>query len=138
MKLGFSGTQQGMTGPQYAVVGQWIKNRSDRITEGHHGDCIGADQEFDGLMKRWGLDTYCHPPTDGVKRAWTKNHKKIYKAKPYLERNAIIVQKTQYLLATPKTMREELRSGTWSTIRVARRLGRNITIIWPDGTVTNE
>jgi hypothetical protein len=40
------------------------------------------------------------------------------------------------LLAVPKGMIEELRSGTWSTIRRAKKHGINVVICWPDGSVT--
>jgi predicted Rossmann fold nucleotide-binding protein DprA/Smf involved in DNA uptake len=35
-------------------------------------------------------------------------------------------------------MEEELRSGTWATVRYARRIGRPITLLFPDGGVLRE
>lgn len=55
---------------------------------------------------------------------------------PYLERNAAIVQSTLELIATPGETVEQVRSGTWATIRQARRRRRPTTIVWPDGTYT--
>ena len=44
---------------------------------------------------------------------------------------------TDMLVACPKGP-EEVRSGTWSTVRFARKRGKRIVIIMPDGTVTEE
>ena len=57
---------------------------------------------------------------------------------PYLERNRAIVDACDILIACPKGMQEEQRSGTWATVRYARRRDRPIVIVWPDGTVTRE
>jgi hypothetical protein len=41
------------------------------------------------------------------------------------------------LAACPKGP-EERRSGTWATVRYARKTGKPVVIFWPDGTVTEE
>ena len=56
--------------------------------------------------------------------------------RPYLSRNKDIVRETDMLIATPAEAEEQRRSGTWSTIRFARKLGKPVFVIWPDGTVT--
>lgn len=50
--------------------------------------------------------------------------------KPYLKRNDDIIKNSQILIACPidKT-KEILRSGTWSTIRKARKLDKNVLIL---------
>lgn len=50
-----------------------------------------------------------------------------------LARNRDIVDETEILIACPGHMHEELRSGTWSTIRYAVKIQRPHIIIWPDG-----
>lgn len=42
------------------------------------------------------------------------------------------------MIATPSSKEEELRSGTWSTVRYARKLRRPVTLIYPDGSVVEE
>ena len=42
------------------------------------------------------------------------------------------------LIACPASADEELRSGTWATIRYARRKLKRIYLILPDGTVQEE
>ena len=41
--------------------------------------------------------------------------------KPYLERNRNIVDNTTMLVAFPNNNKELLKSGTWSTIRYAKK-----------------
>jgi predicted Rossmann fold nucleotide-binding protein DprA/Smf involved in DNA uptake len=52
----------------------------------------------------------------------------------YMDRNARLVALGDMLLAFPATRAEELRSGTWSTIRRARKAGKRIVIVPLDGT----
>jgi len=44
------------------------------------------------------------------------------------------VDETEWLWAIPGEFKEVLRSGTWSTIRYARKKGKKVLIIWPDGS----
>jgi hypothetical protein len=39
------------------------------------------------------------------------------------------------MVATPRGFKEELRSGTWATIRYTIKMKKLLTIIWPDGTI---
>jgi outer membrane protein insertion porin family len=54
-----------------------------------------------------------------------------------LDRNRAIVDSCDVLIACPKGP-EEQRSGTWATVRYARKQKKRIVIIWPDGEVTEE
>lgn len=109
----------------------------DLIAEwAHHGDCIGADADFHRLAVLQGLKTHGHPPINPSKRAWCK-FDEIENEKEYLDRNKDIVDATHFLIACPQTFEEELRSGTWSTIRYARIQQKPGVIVWPDGGVEN-
>jgi predicted Rossmann fold nucleotide-binding protein DprA/Smf involved in DNA uptake len=57
---------------------------------------------------------------------------------PYLVRNETIVKQSQVLLAAPRTSKDEQRSGTWHTIRYARKMKRKIYIVMPDGVIRKE
>lgn len=50
------------------------------------------------------------------------------------KRNHDIVDATEWLIATPKKF-EEIRSGTWATVRYAKKVKKPVTIIWPDGSI---
>lgn len=139
MKLGFSGTRHGMTEPQADTVLEWLLQIHP--TEVHHGACEGADEQFEYLVRRiqgvcvvhaWpGFDSNRQSPHRGQVKpdVW---HPEM----AYHKRNARIVQATDMLLATPSHPVEQVRSGTWATIRVARRERHPIAIIFPDGTST--
>jgi hypothetical protein len=130
MKYGFTGTQQGCTEPQWTVLLVELK----KATEFHHGDCVGADAEAHAIAKSFGAWTVCHPPLIEKSRAFTVNDE-TREPKDYLVRNHDIVDETAFMIACPKGMSEELRSGTWATIRYARKRGKSGIIIFPDGSV---
>ena len=52
-----------------------------------------------------------------------------------LARNRIIVSTSDEMLALPGEMTEQRRSGTWATIRFARKHGTPMKIIYPDGSM---
>lgn len=156
MRLGFTGTQRGMTAPQQIALAAWLTERAETLVEAHHGDCVGADEQFDDLLELLGVRTVIHPPTINTKRAWcarlwatrlkfgemtggTAPHRKTVielPPRPYLARNRDIAKASSALVAAPGEMVEQLRSGTWATVRCMRKLGRRIRIFWPDGTTT--
>ena len=131
MKMGFTGTQAGMTNRQRSRFAQLL---DQSVEEFHHGDCIGADEEAHKLTRLTIPDTkiVIHPPSNTSKQAFCASDE-IRAPKPYLDRNHDIVDETDELIATPKGFEEELRSGTWATVRYARRKNKKVTIIWPDG-----
>lgn len=139
MKIGFTGTRHGMSTPQYnalyALFGKF------RLTEFHHGDCIGADDEAAKMVAhQLFFQRTCriigHPPTDDTHRAFFKHNDFERLAKPYLERNRDIVDACDVLIACPLEPEPQLRGGTWSTINYARKVGKPVYVITPDGTVT--
>jgi len=111
-----------------------------RPSEVHHGDCIGADADFHWIVRK-STDINAmvvgHPPTKVDHRAYTECDM-LFDPDDYLKRNHKIVDSTDVLLACPSNTREEHHSGTWATIRYARKTFKPIKIIWPDGSVTEE
>jgi len=53
-------------------------------------------------------------------------------------RNHKIVDICDILVAFPQTNSETVRSGTYATIRYARKCKKPIIIIYPDGSVKKE
>lgn len=130
MKIGFTGTQRGMTPAQKTSFEALIQEL--RLTEFHHGDCIGADQDAHDIVVRRDVWVVLHPPTVIDKRAFcVGNEKRV--PKWYLERNHDIVDETDVLIAAPGEDVEQLRSGTWATVRYARKLRRTVYLLYPDG-----
>jgi len=131
MRIGFTGTRKGMTNYQKNEVNKILLMNSlngDQLIF-HHGGCDGADDEFHLIACKYG-QVIVHPGD-------TKQGKKYYDnyitklVKPYLERNKDIVNESDLLIACPKSFKEEMRSGTWATIRYAKKIGKNIMIVYP-------
>lgn len=139
MKLGFTGTRDGLTCEQHAALLALLKGMPV-ITEFHYGCCVGADEEaFDITFELEPTPkTIGHPPTSKKLMSRWKDHcTELRTAEPYLIRNRRIVDETEKLIACPKGD-EELRSGTWSTIRYARKCRKPVVIVWSDGSTTTE
>jgi hypothetical protein len=121
-----------MTDAQRAALRRVLADRGTTIL--HHGDCVGADAEAHDLAVSIGCEVVIHPPILASKRAW-KHAEPTLKPKAYLSRNKDIVQDTEMLVAAPAEETEQIRSGTWSTVRFARKLDRTVWVILPNGDV---
>lgn len=138
-RFGFTGTQRGMTIEQGRQVLDLLKT----ATELRHGDCIGADKQAHDIAlalrgQGQAIRLVGHPPESSLKRAWCKGFDDVRPCRGYLERDWDIAMQCDALIACTKGMEEEVRSGTWATIRYARKLQRHIYIILPDGRVKEE
>jgi len=104
----------------------------------HHGDCINSDARFNAIcnMRIIPPEIHIHPPDNPKKRAWCIGDI-MYEEKPYMKRNQDIVNASGVLIATPHGP-EVVRSGTWATIRRARKKGIPIYIVYPNGKVEQE
>ncbi len=133
--VGFSGTRVGMTTEQITTVDRLLDD--DLTTQfAHHGDCIGADDHFHRLARQQGLKVIGHPPLNDALRAFCE-FDECREPKPYLERDKDIVDESDWVIFTPGTFSEILRSGTWATIRYARKKNKAGFIVWPDGTTSD-
>lgn len=136
--IGFTGTQSGWKNQQmvrmHMLLNQMWRSGAEVM---HNGDCVGSDLQAAEYWHSIGGKIYLHPPDMDKKRAffpaeWSAD------PLPYLKRNQIIVTSSKLLIATPGELEEQLRSGTWATIRYARRIHRPIIYVWPDGSVSQE
>ncbi len=150
MHLGFTGTRKGLQQPQFIALGNALKTLVETFIEQdykhiswHHGDCVGADKMFHDLINYYKFFKnttdliHIHPPQEDRYRAYCKGNV-MHEEKPYLARNRDIVDLSDGLVACPDSKIELLRSGTWSTVRYARKQHGNIVIIYPDGTIDKE
>lgn len=97
------------------------------------GEVYAVDPEID-LAHLTGLIVVGHPPLNESKRAHNKFTSVWCEPRPFIVRNHDIVDLTDWLLATPKGD-EVVRSGTWATVRYARRIDHPVVIVYPDGSV---
>ncbi len=130
MIIGFTGSQRGMTEKQKRAVTTILSRLA--ATTIHHGDCVGADFEFDSVARTLNFNIVVHPPINPKKRAYVANDDNTthLTPKPYKDRNRDIVDACNLLVAAPKGP-ECLRSGTWSTVRYARKKHKTIVIVEP-------
>lgn len=112
------------------LLGEW-----DEI-EFHHGKCVGGDEETLLIAKSLGprVRTWAHPAIVRPNMVSQVTSDVELPAKPPLERNVDIVNAIDELLAYPGQEHEVLRSGTWSTIRYARKAERLHAVILPSAT----
>src|SRR5262245_59641213 len=100
-----------------------------------NGCCEGADRDIWEICRNWTIEFEFHP-SNPEQMAWARAHAHKYEAintiRLPLSRNRVMVRKgVRGLIATPSQNMEILRSGTWATIREARKIGRPIWIITP-------
>jgi Pyruvate/2-oxoacid:ferredoxin oxidoreductase gamma subunit len=143
--VGFTGTRKGMTDEQKAAVANLLSLLHP--TEVHHGDCKGADADFNNLVrKKWLSGQFlarivAHPGMNSKGLSPSRAYCDVdveCMTFPYLSRDMDIVLVCDELIATPAEFKEQRRGGTWATIRMARRSGKPIRIVYPDGNVKRE
>jgi hypothetical protein len=142
--VGFTGTSQcPLTKAQRQSLRVELMRRGPGAL--HLGDAINADAEcYDIAFELSEPGSYehtftliGHPPTNASKRAF-KSYDLELPPLPYIERDDAIIAASVEMLACPRLdFREELRSGTWTTIRHTLLANKPVLIIWPNGITTN-
>lgn len=129
-RYGFTGTRTGLTEYQKNEIIKILqKDLSENIEiEVHHGDCVGSDTDFHNICFQLSqnIKIIIHPPIDNKLRSFCKSNN-INSPKDYLDRNRDIVNESDLLIACPVSKNEELRSGTWYTIRYAKKINKPLT-----------
>ncbi len=134
--VGFTGTKAGMQDSQKFQLVEYLRYlKSQGFTHFHHGDCVGADAQAAGIAKQLGFILVCHPghpkdKTNTMYRAFTAFNDEVRDIKPFIARDHDMVDDTEQMVATPAG-EEQVRSGTWTTIRYAKKKGRDVRIIMP-------
>ncbi len=140
VSIGFAGSKRGTTLKQRDRVREILGKLHEEYgaIKGHFGDCIGSDTEFRNLCRIFGREKVVlvsHPPKDTRWRAFCEADE-TREEKPFLERYRDIVNESNLLIVTPKNQSGEiLKSGTWATIRYARKKGKKVFVIRPDGKI---
>ena len=131
MEIGFTGSQYGMTRNQSTNFIESILHL--KPSKFRHGCCIGADSQAHYIIRRYFplCQIIGHPPINQSKMDLTLKPDIMLEPKEYIERNHDIVDLSKLMIATPYSAKEQIRSGTWATIRYSNSIGRNITILSP-------
>lgn len=135
MKVGFTGTQSGLTPLQRQSVRCVLEEF--QVVDFHHGDCVGADTQAHEEALSLSALIHLHPPKNPNKRSFCKADVS-YPEKDYLVRNHDIVDMTDVLIVAPKGYEEEIRSGTWATYRYAKKKNKRIIVVFPNGDSVEE
>lgn len=143
LRLAFTGTRAGGTGTQVRKMKREINRLMDLYTADHiifvHGACKGGDFQFHmAAIKSGAKYIEMWPSTSKttrmleLKERTPKTVKLVtHRAKAPLDRNADIVKGAFRLIALPKEAKEVTRSGTWSTVRIARKSRIPVKVIKP-------
>ena len=129
---GFTGTRAGMKAFQVLITRRALQQGQPLVFR--HGGAFGSDFSAHALCRE------TNP--DGLIEVWPADRKRVslFAGQPSvvikplmdpLNRNKEIAKRSEFIIATPHTEKEELRSGTWATIRDAMREAKPVLIIWP-------
>ena len=131
MRFGHTGTRRGMTKAQMHTLRTLVHEQGHLVTEWHHG-CSGKSDEAGSYIAASLMVPLIigHPGTARPVGYWDE----LREAKDNLVRDGDIAREADHLLATPYEDDEILRSGTWSTVRRARKFRTPVTIIFRDGS----
>jgi len=127
--IGFTGSRKGINKRQEDIIKSFLLKSG--ATHLHHGDCVGADTSFHEIGEELNLSISIHPPNKKGLRSFCspKGEGINHEEKPFIKRNHDIVDACDVLIACPETNKEVQRSGTWATIRYARKQGKKIELI---------
>jgi hypothetical protein len=131
-----------MTEAQRKAVGLWLMEHETGIRQLHHGACMGADVDFHNVcidMEMIQL-IHVHPSDDRFTNRLRQLKQiervaMIWPEEAPLQRDLTMVQYSDVLLATPLQDDEIVRSGTWATVRRARKLRKTVHVFRRDGTL---
>lgn len=138
---GYTGTQS--PGPDAQAI---VDAHLDTLRIEDHVIIQGGNRDMDAMIGRTayarGFKVMTILPADRSKvapdyAAWSTWVVEMPEGTDYMARNDEIVRLADILTAFPKTDREEVRSGTWATVRRGRRKGIRVEIIPVGATYVN-
>lgn len=133
MRIGITGTRVGATDRQLKLIRRILTELGPG--EFHHGDCVGADVQAAALADALGYNVVAHPPTNSQYRGDYPSAQSL-EPQGYFVRNRAIVDSVELLLVVPREDQWQPRGGTWYTHDYARRVGRDLIVIWPRKDLT--
>ncbi len=138
--VGFTGSRAGVNQIQTILISRIFVQLYGLGAELHQGVCIGADAYAARKAKYIGYKVVGHPATTTrfLSTSTLMICDEVRPAKEPIDRNHDIVDESVVLVGAPGTMEEVLRSGTWATIRYARKKGKRIYLVLPNGTIKCE
>lgn len=134
MKMGFTGTRLGLTDAQVCI----LEGLLGKVTEFHHGSCIGADILAAKMIRElYGMTVkiIAHPgPKGDETNAASGVDDYTMPPKTHFLRNRHIVDSVDAVIACPGHTNSKF-GGVWYTINYAKKKGVKVTIITPEGNI---
>jgi hypothetical protein len=130
--VAFTGTQEGMTKFQRRAFRDLLWEMEPRVLI--HGDCIGADAQAHDIAVKMDIEVWIRPCFIHQKRAY-KEGKILADPEDPIERNHKMVDQSHALIGCPKQVEPQLRSGTWATVRYAKKRDVLRWLVYPDGSI---
>lgn len=140
MILSITGTQAGATPNQLTALTELLAGHASlKVTELHHGCCIGVDAQTHAIaLSMGGIPIHGHPGVNSKglspKRVVLEGFTELSEPIPYPDRNKIMVDLCDLLVGVPRGP-ELIRSGTWGTVRYAVRRSCPTLLLSPSGDV---
>lgn len=134
LRVGFTGTRDGMTVAQRKKVGAWLERLIKMYpgAEFHHGCCTGADHEAHQMALVLGYKIHGYPSTAKTRAEIPEaEFDVLHEPEPPLVRDDKMVDATTFLIAAPKTREKQPFSGTWHTIGYAAKNGKTTITVYP-------
>ena len=135
VKVGIIGNRQRISGEQLAELGRLLEELDPE--ELRHGDCVGADAAAQLVAESFGIPVTIHPPEDPEHRAFCCGTMTLPE-KAYLERSRDIVDSVEVVIALPGGHKGVATPEMSVTLDYARRRGKPLRIVYPDGRVREE
>lgn len=139
MNIGFTGTRHGLTAAQRFALRRVLERYFFGRIGNHrftHGDCVGADKQAHNMVRvLFGWVSITVRPSERKDTRAFCNASVIMAPKEPLARNKDIVREADVVVACPSEPEEMSRGGTWFTVRHARKLKKELVIVYPNGKV---
>lgn len=143
--LGFTGSRHPLLEPQLLSLERLLRVLfGGGARKAVHGAATGADEAFALACRELMFEEIVARPGDlpqWVSAAALAASSVVHPAEANATRNGKIVGDCTVMIAcpaAPEGAAESRRSGTWMSVRMARKAARPIWVVWPCGKVTKE
>lgn len=140
IEVGFTGTRAVLTLAQHTNLVAELKSLRERTDLMVNGCCEGSDRIAWLIWRDLG-GRFRYRPGDRDQWLWARDvcreQDDLFAPTGYMDRNTAIAR-SDVVVATPHEDFEVQRSGTWSTVRRARRANSSLVVLLPCGQVNRE
>lgn len=137
---GFTGTSAGLAILQEGRLVSYMTDlfySPESINIAVHGGCDGGDDAFHEICVKLGVPIEIFPSPKQAQKSWPGDNVLVHPVTPGtpLNRNHKIVARATQMVACPWEEVEQIRSGTWATVRYTRAARKPLVMIYPNGSI---